>query len=143
MRRVDFNAANFLFGDLPAGAVSGARGAEMSARKGVANERGDDEKVEEGGGIEFLAWLLWMPVLVLKLKVNGFIAGLSNVLPLVFFDGESNMVGSMFSLSNSSYVEGSWLRLLEVVVVMLMVLLFIMLFFALGDFCAITPSRNG
>ena len=141
MRRVDFNAANFLFGDLPAGAVNGARGAEMLARKGVANERGDDEKVEEGGGIEFLAWLLWM--LVLKLKVNGFIAGLSNVLPLVFFDGESNMVGSMFSLSNSSYVEGSWLRLLEVVVVMLMVLLFIMLFFALEDFCAITPSRNG
>ena len=141
MRRVDFNAASFLFGDLPAGAVSGARGAEMLARRGVANERGDEEKVEEGGGIEFLAWLLWM--LVLKLKVNGFIAGLSNVLPLVFFDGESNMVGSMFSLSNSSYVEGSWLRLLEVVVVMLMVLLFIMLFFALEDFCAITPSRNG
>lgn len=143
VRRVDFNAANFFFGDLPAGAVIGARGTAMLASKGVANERGDEEKVEEGGGIEFLAWLLWMLVLVLKLEVNGFIAGLSNVLPLVFFDGESNMAGSMFSLPKSSYVEGSWARLLEVV--MLMVLHFIMPFFAFieVDLCAITPSRNG
>lgn len=35
VRRVDFNPASFLCGDLPAGAVIGARGEDMFARKGV------------------------------------------------------------------------------------------------------------
>jgi len=35
VRRVDFNPARFLCGDLPAGAVIGARGEDMFARKGV------------------------------------------------------------------------------------------------------------
>jgi hypothetical protein len=82
--------AIFRGGDLPAGAVSGARGDELLARAGVRAE-------SKGGGIDFTG--------VME-KVNE----LSLMLLLLFLVGE-NKEGSAFSESASSYVEGVYARL--------------------------------
>lgn len=103
--------------------------------------------MEEGGGIEILAGVWWLEP---ELYVNGFVVEWTNMLPLIFFDGESNMAGSTFSLSqSSSYVEESWARLWEevAVVVMLMWPLFMMLLLLFAsvveDLCVKTPARTG
>lgn len=103
--------------------------------------------MEEGGGIEILAGVWWLEP---ELYVNGFVVEWANMLPLTFFDGESNMAGSTFSLSqSSSYVEESWARLWEevVVVVMLMWPLFMMLLLLFAsvveDLCVKSPTRTG
>lgn len=103
---------------------------------------------EEGGGIEILAGVWWLEP---ELYVNGFVVEWANMLPLIFFDGESNMAGSTFSLSqsSSSYVEESWARLWEEVeaVVMLMWPLFMMLLLLFAsvveDLCVKAPARTG
>lgn len=93
MRRLE---ANFRFGDLPAGAVRGARGEEVFARVGVKLRAG----IEAGGGIDFTG--------VME-KVNGF-ARVSDASLLLFLEGEKRP-GSRFSESTSSYVEGTKGRL--------------------------------
>lgn len=93
MRRFCLIPAIFLFGERPAGAVDGARGDDDKfALKGVDIR---DEGKADGGGIAFADDV--------KLKVNALVG----VASLLFFEGESNIAGSTFSLSNSSKVEGS------------------------------------
>lgn len=102
---------------------------------------------EEGGGIEILAGVWWLEP---ELYVNGFVVEWANMLPLIFFDGESNMAGSTFSLSqSSSYVEESWARLWEEVVAVVMLIwpLFMMLLLLFAsvveDLCVKAPARTG
>ena len=83
--------ANLRGGDLPAGAVRGARGDAIVARAGVLTG-------SMGGGMDLTG--------VIE-KVNG----LSPMSLLLFLEGENNE-GSAFSESASSYVEGVYERLL-------------------------------
>jgi hypothetical protein len=85
--------ANLRGGDLPAGAVRGARGDAILARGGVLTG-------SMGGGMDLTG--------VME-KVNG----LSPMSLLLFLEGE-NSEGSAFSESASSYVEGVYERLLVV-----------------------------
>ena len=82
--------ANLRGGDLPAGAVRGARGDAILARAGVLTG-------SMGGGMDLTG--------VME-KVNGF----SPMSLLLFLEGE-NSEGSAFSESASSYVEGAYGRL--------------------------------
>lgn len=77
-------------GDRPAGAVRGVRGELVFALAGVARR-----EVKVGGGIDFV---------VLREKAYGLTAP-SEASLLLFLDGEKR-VGSIFSESLSSYVEG-------------------------------------
>jgi len=86
-RRVFEMPACLRGGDLPAGAVSGARGDEVLARAGVrAGSNG-------GGGMDLTG--------VVMVKVNGFSQEEESL--LLFLAGE-NSEGSAFSESASSYV---------------------------------------
>lgn len=116
---------SFLLRDLPAGAVNGARGEDIFRRRGVESARGEADA--EGGAISVVAG---MGLAVVKLKVNDFCCLRSNAFPFVFFEGESNIAGSTFSLSKSSKLQGSYARLLLAPVV------FMLFMFVLPDFCA-------
>lgn len=83
-RRLFEMPACFRGGDLPAGAVSGARGDETLARAGV-------RAGSKGGGMDLTG-------------VMAKVKGLSLMPLLLFLEGE-NSEGSAFSESASSYVE--------------------------------------
>lgn len=97
IRLFDLIPASFRGGERPAGAVDGARGAEIEALVGVEKRDGK----AEGGGIDFTE---------VKEKVNGF-TGLSFTSLLLFLLGELKTSGSTFSLSKSSKTAGSKERL--------------------------------
>ena len=84
-RRLFEIPACFRGGDLPAGAVSGARGDEVLARAGV-------RAGSKGGGIDFTG-------------VMAKVKDVSLMALLLFLEGE-NSEGSAFSESVSSYVDG-------------------------------------
>lgn len=110
------------FGERPAGAVIGARGDDMLARRGVKRREG----MVEGGGIAFGG--------VVKLKLNVFV-GLSKESLLVFFDGESKTFGSTFSESKSSSKDlftGEFTLLVEIMVGLLL---------TAEGFCAKRPDK--
>lgn len=84
-RRFLLMPAILRFGDLPAGAVIGARGDDILALAGVDRRDG----TVGGGGIDIAG---------VSENVKGF-AGFSQPSLLLFFDGEKRTAGSTFSLS--------------------------------------------
>lgn len=113
------------FGERPAGAVMGARGDDILALVGVERREG----TIEGGGID---------VDGASENVNG-LKALSSPSLLLFFDGEKSKAGSTFSLSLSSYSEGSKGRLAEAKEGFMLVKDGAALPLS-GDFCASTPD---
>ena len=121
-RRFLLSPVALRFGDLPAGAVIGARGDDILGLMGVLRRDG-----MVGGGIDLDG---------ARENVKG-LNGFSTTSLLLFLDGELKIAGSMFSLSNSSKVEGSHGRLVgenSVLETDMLALPFD------GDFCAKMPG---
>ena len=93
IRRLLFAPEALRLGERPAGAVIGARGEHMLTLAGVLNRDG----IVGGGGMDLDG---------VRLNVKG-LNGFSETSFLLFFEGELNIAGSMFSLSTSSKVEVS------------------------------------